>query len=208
MPVTLSTHRPSGVSLTRRLAVALTVGLAVGAATSMAQTLLGGSALAGLANAVSPWVVAPFLLGATAGGHRRAAAGFGIVTAVAEVAGYHLTAAVRDFGISPYWVAVWAVAGLAAGVVFGLAGHSWRTATGHERGLGAALLVAVWACEAVVTYGVVLGYLDDAAVFGAVAVLLFVLLGRRERQHAAVLAWLAPALVVGVAGMLTLHALL
>lgn len=134
--------------------------------------------------------------------------GFGVVTAVAEVAGYYLTAAVRDFGVSAWWVAVWAVAGLVAGVVFGLAGHSWRTATGRERGLGAALLVAVWACEAVVTYGVVLGYLDDAAVLGAVAVLLFVLLGRRGRQHVAVLVWRVPAPVVGVAGMLTLHALL
>lgn len=208
MPVTSTTQRPTGAFLTRWLAVALTVGLAVGAATSVAQTLLGGSPLAGLANAVSPWVVAPFLLGASAEGHRRVAVGLGVVTAIAEVAGYYLIAAVRGFGISPWWVAVWAVAGLAAGVVFGLAGHSWRTATGRERGLGAALLVAVWACEAVVTYGVVLGYLDNAVVFGAVAVLLLLLLGRRGRQHAAVLVWLVPALVVGVAGMLALHAML
>jgi hypothetical protein len=110
-----------------RTARAAAVGLAVGAGTSVAQTVLGGTAIAGLANAVSPWVVAPFLMGAV----------------------------------------------------------------GRGRGSAA-----------------VLGYADDAVVFGAVAVLLFALLGRRGRHHAAVLAWLAPAVLLGVAGMLALHTLL
>jgi Family of unknown function (DUF6518) len=190
-----------------RTALAAAVGLAVGAGTSVAQTVLGGTAIAGLANAVSPWVVAPFLMGAV-GRSRGSAAVLGVAACVASVAGYHLLSALRGFGVNPPVVAIWAVAGVLAGVVFGLAGHSWRTAAGRERGLGAALLVAVWVCEAVVTYGVVLGYADDAVVFGTVAVLLFALLGRRGRQHAAVLAWLAPAVLLGVAGMLALHTLL
>jgi hypothetical protein len=66
--------------------------------------------------------------------------------------------------------------------------------------------VEVWACEAVVTHGVVLGYLDDAAVFGAVAVLLFVLLGRRGAPARRRRVWLLPALAAGVACMLALHA--
>ncbi len=190
----------------RRWALALAVGLVVGAATSGAQTLLGGSAFAGLANAVSPWVVAPFLLGATGRG-RRSAAALGVLGCVAEVAGYYLTAALRGFGVGWGPVLLWVVAGLVAGVAFGLAGHSWRTAVGRERGLGAALLVAVWACEAVVTYGVALGYAGSAVVFGAVAVLLLVLLGRFRRQLTAVLRWLVPAVGLGVAGLLGLHAL-
>lgn len=190
----------------RREGLAIAVGLVVGSVTSAAQTLLGGSAFAGLANAVSPWVVAPFLLGATGRG-RRSAAALGVLTCVAEVAGYYLTAALRGFGVGLLPVLLWVVAGLVAGVVFGLAGHSWRTALGRERGLGAALLVAVWACEAVVTYGLILGYAGHAAVFGAVAVLLLVLLGRFRRQHAAALRWLVPAVGLGVAGLLGLHAL-
>jgi hypothetical protein len=176
------------------------VGLAVGAVTSGAQTLLGGSALAGLANAVSPWVVAPFLLGATGSG-RRSAAALGVLTCVAEVAGYYVTAALRGFGVGWAPVLLWVAAGLVAGIVFGLAGHSWRTTVGRERGLGAALLVAVWACEAVVTY------VGHAVVFGAVAVLLLVLLGRSRGQLTAVLRWLVPAVGLGVAGLLGLQAL-
>ncbi len=184
----------------RRWALAIAVGLAVGAVTSGAQTLLGGSALAGLANAVSPWVVAPFLLGATGSG-RRSAAALGVLTCVAEVAGYYVTAALRGFGVGWAPVLLWVAAGLVAGIVFGLAGHSWRTTVGRERGLGAALLVAVWACEAVVTY------VGHAVVFGAVAVLLLVLLGRSRGQLTAVLRWLVPAVGLGVAGLLGLQAL-
>jgi hypothetical protein len=102
--------------LAARTVLATAVGLVVGAGTSLAQTLLGDTPVAGLANAVSPWVVAPFVLGATA----------------------------------------------------------------LRRG--------------------------PAAVLGAVAVLLFASLGRRGHQHAAVLAWLVPAVLLGVAGMLALHA--
>ncbi|RFU20071.1 hypothetical protein D0Z06_18355 [Geodermatophilus marinus] len=188
------------------MALAVGVGLVIGSVTSVAQTLLGGSALAGLANAVSPWVVAPFLIGATGRG-RRSAAALGVLTCEAEVAGYNLTAALRGFGVGWPPLLLWVVAGLVAGIAFGAAGHSWRTAAGRERGLGAALLVAVWACEAVVTYGVILGYAGHAIVFGAVAVLLLVLLGRFRRQGAAVLRWLLPAVGLGVVGMLALHAL-
>ncbi len=112
-----------------------------------------------------------------------------------------------DHAGSALYVSSWAAAAVLAGIVFGVAGHSWRSAAGGERGVGAALLVAVWACEAVVTYGVVLGYVDDAVVFGVVAVLLFVLLGRRGHQYAAAGAWLVPALALGVGGLTALRAL-
>lgn len=141
-------------------------------------------------------------------GGRGSAAALGVTACLASVAGYHVASAARGFGINPTMVVIWSAAALVAGLVFGLAGHSWTTATGRERGLGAALLVAVWASEAVVTYGVVLGYVDDAVVFGCVAALLVVLLGRRRRQRAAVLAWLVPAVVGGVVGMLAVHGLL
>jgi hypothetical protein len=187
----------------RRIAAACVLGLLVGAATSGAQTVLGGTAFAGLANAVSPWVVAPFLIGA-AGRGRISASVLGLIACVGEVAGYYVTAAARGFGINPSMVGLWVVAGVVGGLVFGLAGRSWRSATGRERGLGAALLIAVWWCEAIVTYGVELGYLDDAVVFAVVGAGLGIGLGRHDRQHAAIAAWLAPALVLGVGGELAL----
>jgi Family of unknown function (DUF6518) len=191
---------------TRLTIYAVAAGLVVGAATSWAQTLLGSTALAGLANAVSPWLVAPFLIAAGAAG-RRSAGMLGLLTCVAEVLGYYAAAAVRGFGVNPPTVAVWVVAGIAGGLVFGLAGHSWRTGTGRERGLGVALLVAVWLCEALVTFAIVLGYDDNAVVFTVAAVLLWLLLGMRGRQHLPALAWLVPAAGLGIAGMLALHAL-
>lgn len=200
------TAAPQTASAPSRLALAAVAGLSVGAGTSAAQTLLGGFALAGLANAVSPWVMAPFFLGAT-GRSRGSAVVLGTAACLASVAGYYLVSALRGFGVNPTTVLIWSLAALIAGSVFGLAGHHWATARARTRGLGAALLVAVWASEAVVTYGVVLGYVDDAVVFGAIAVLLFMLLGRRDRQHAAILAWLVPAVMLGAAGTLTLHAI-
>jgi hypothetical protein len=187
--------------------VAVVVGSGVGVLTSAAQTWLGNTAVAGLANGVSPWVMAPFFLGSR-GRDRRSAALLGLLACLAEVAGYYVAAALRGFAISPLFAGVWVAAAIVAGPVFGLGGHSWRTAAGRESGLGAALLVAVWACEATVTYAVVLGYFADAAVFGAIAVGLFAVLGLRGNQHLAVLAWLLPALLLGASGMLVLHTLL
>src|SRR4051812_29452032 len=89
--------RPGASRRTRLRIYAVAVGLVVGAATSWAQTLLGSTARAGLANAVSPWLVAPFLAAARAAG-RRSEGMLGILTCVAEVLGYYATAAVRDSG--------------------------------------------------------------------------------------------------------------
>src|SRR6478752_1935118 len=91
------------------LAAAVGAGLVVGALTSFGQTVLGGTWFAGLANAVSPWLVASFLV-----------------------------ADLRGFGVGASSVAVWAVSGVVGGPVFGWAGRLWRTAAGRWRGLGPA----------------------------------------------------------------------
>lgn len=189
------------------LVVAVGAGLAVGALTSFGQTLLGGSWFQGLANAVSPWLVASFLVGALA---RRGwvAAVAGLLACAAEVAGYYLVADLRGFAVGASSVAVWVVSGVVGGPVFGWAGRMWRTAEGRWRGLGPALLAACWLAEAVVTYAVALGYGGDAAVFAVVAAVLVVLLGRVGGQTRAVLRWLPAAAVVGAAGFATVHLLL
>jgi len=186
------------------LAAAVGAGLAVGALTSFGQTLLGSTGFAGLANAVSPWLVASFLVGSLA---RRGwvAALAGLVACVGQVAGYYLVADLRGFGVGAASVAVWAVSGVVGGPVFGWAGRLWRTATGTWRGLGPALLAGCWLAEAVVTYAVVLRYGDDAAVFAVVAAVLVLLLGRAGGQTRALLRWLPAAAVVGAAGFAAVH---
>ncbi len=176
----------------------------MGALTSLGQTLLGGTAFAGLTNAVSPWLVAPFLVGALA---RRGgvAALAGLLACAAEVAGYYVTADLRGFPVGVGAITLWGVAGAVGGPVFGWAGRQWRAGTGRLRGLGAGLLVGCWLAEALVTYLAVLGYVDDAVVFAVVAAVLAVALGRPGRRLTAVLGWGAVATAVGTAGFAALH---
>jgi hypothetical protein len=186
------------------LAVAVVAGLATGALTSFGQTLLGGTAFGGLVDAVSPWLVVPFLVGALA---RRGwtAALAGVLACAGEVAGYYATAELRGFPVGAAGITLWAVAGLLGGPVFGWAGRQWRLGTGRRRGLGAGLLVGCWLSEAVVTYLAVLRSVHDAAVFAGAAVVLAVVLGRAGRQTRAVLAWSPAAALAGAAGFVALH---
>lgn len=188
------------------VALAALAGLAWGAATSFLQTVLPAP-VQGLANAVSPWLVVPFLVGARSR-TRGVAVLAGLLACVLQVVGYYVTADLRGFGVSVTSVAEWIVTGVVGGPVFGLAGHLWRTATGRLRGLGEALLVGVWATESVVGYAVRLGYVADALVFGAVAVALLLTVGRRPGPLRATLRWLAVTLPAGAAGMLLLDPLL
>ncbi len=188
------------------LAVAVAAGLLAGALTSFGQTLFGGGALAGLANAVSPWLVAPFLVGALA---RRpwAAAAAGLLTCAGEVVGYYLTADLRGFAVGSAAILLWTVAGALGGPVFGLAGRLWRTGRAEGprwAGAGAALLAGCWLAEALVTYLVVLRRPDQAAVFAVVAALLVLLLGRGG-DRGALLTRLPVAVVLGAAGFAALH---
>ncbi|MFC8192994.1 DUF6518 family protein [Cellulomonas sp. NPDC057328] len=186
-----------------RTLLAVAAGLVAGSFTSFGQTVLDAP-FQGLANAVSPWLVVPFAVGATALG-RRSAALLGLLACLAQVPGYYVTAALRGFPVGTSWLVVWAVCGVLGGVVLGLAGHSWWRGGDRERGIGAALLAAAWLAEAVVTYAVVLRYPGDAVVFAVVGALVVGVLGVHRRQHLLVLTWLAPALLLASLGFLALH---
>ena len=196
-------RRPAGTRTALVLPLALIAGIAAGALTSWGQTALGGTWFAGLANAVSPWIVTSFAVGALA---RRswAAALAGLLVCAGEVAGYYLTAQLRGFGVGTAAVAMWVVAGVVGGPLFGWAGRQWRTGEGRWRGVGAALLVGCWLAEALVTYALFLRYWGDAAVFAGVAVLLAVVLSRRGRGRA-LLRWLPAAAGAGAVGFLVLQ---
>jgi hypothetical protein len=188
------------------LAAAVGAGLLVGAATSFGQTVLGGTPFQGLVNAVSPWLVVPFLLGSLARTWWLAVPA-GLLVCVGEVAGYYVVADLRGFAAGS-WVLVWVVAGVVGGPVLGAAGWGWRTATGRWRGAGAATLVGCWLAEAVVTYGFVLRRPDEAAVFVVVAALLFVALARPGRQGKEMLRWLPAAVLAGSAAFAVVHTVL
>lgn len=176
--------------------MALALGVLVGVLTSVLQAWLDVPWLA-LVNAASPWLTTAFIAGALQR-RLRTALWSGLGATVLEVVAYYGTAELRGFGVSAAHLALWSACAVVGGPVFGTAGHLWRRAA--PAGLGAALLVAAWATEAVVVYGVRLGYSSSAVLFGVVATGLLLGLGQHQRQWVAVLTWSVPAAVVGAVG--------
>ena len=192
-----STQRRTGVG---RVLVALALGVAVGVLTSLLQKYLDQPWLA-LVNAASPWLTTAFVAGALQPRLATAVA-VGTVATILQVVAYYAAADLRGFGVSATYVTVWSLCAVVGGPVFGAAGQTWRRAA--PAGVGAALLVAAYGSEAVVVYHFRLGYSATAWLFGAVALLLAVGLGRHRDQYAALARWLMPALLAGVAGHVVL----
>lgn len=180
----------------RPVLLALALGVAVGVLTSLLQTYLDFPWLA-LVNAASPWLTTAFVAGALQS-RLSTAALVGVAATTLEVVAYYVTADLRGFGVSTTYVVVWSLCALVGGPVFGAAGHLWRRAS--PAGLGAALLAAAYASEAVVVYHVRLGYSSSAWLFGAIALLCAVGLGRHRRQYPGVGRWLLPTFAAGAAG--------
>lgn len=184
--------------------LALALGVAVGALTSLMQAHLDFPWLA-LVNAASPWLTTAFVAGALQS-RLSVAMMVGVAATLLEVVAYYVTADLRGFGVSMTYVVVWSLCAVVGGPIFGAAGHVWRAVA--PPGMGAALLVAAYASEAVVAYYFRLGYTSTAWLFGAIALLLAVGLGWHQRQYAALARWLLPSLIAGVAGQFALGLLL
>ena len=176
--------------------LALAMGVAVGVLTSLLQTHLNYPWLA-LVNAASPWLTTAFVAGALQS-RLSTAMLVGAAATTLEVVAYYVTADLRGFGVSMNYVIVWSLCAVVGGPIFGAAGHVWWRAA--PAGLGAALLVAAYASEAVVAYHLRLGYSAAAWLIGAIALLLAVGLGWHRRQYAALARWLLPTFIAGVAG--------
>jgi hypothetical protein len=127
--------------------LALLAGAAVGVVSSFGEAHLDG-VLNAFVNSVAAWLVAPFLVGYAARrlGLRGAAAA-GLLTCLAEVVAFYVTARLRGFPGSHREIGFWTVCALAGGPVFGAAGSRWRTA-----GLGGAALGAAFLAEGLWTY--------------------------------------------------------
>ena len=180
--------------------LALAVGVAVGVLTSLLQAHLDFPWLA-LVNAASPWLTTAFVAGALQS-RLSTAMLVGVAATTLQVVTYYVTADLRGFGVSMTYVMLWSLCAVVGGPIFGAAGHVWWRAA--PAGLGAALLVAAYASEAVVAYHFRLGYSSTALLFGVIASLLAVGLGRHRRQYRALALWLLPTFIAGAAGHVAL----
>ena len=180
--------------------LALAMGVGVGVLTSLLQAHLDFPWLA-MVNAASPWLTTAFVAGALQS-RLSTAILVGTAATTLEVVAYYVTADVRGFGVSMNFVMLWSLCAVVGGPIFGVAGHIWWRAA--PAGLGAALLIAAYASEAVVAYHFRLGYTATAWLFGAMALLLAVGLGRHRNQYRALARWLLPTFIAGVAGHVAL----
>lgn len=176
--------------------LALALGIAVGVLSSLLQTYFDYPWLA-LVNAASPWLTTAFVAGALQS-RLSTAVVVGVAATVLQVVAYYVTADLRGFGVSTTYVVLWSLCAVVGGPTFGAAGHAWWRAA--PAGVGAALLVAAYASEALVVYHFRLGYSATAWLFGAIALLLAVGLGGHRSQYIALARWLLPAFIAGVAG--------
>lgn len=128
-----------------RTVAAVVVGLLVGAVSSFGQTHLAG-ALRPLTNSASAWLVAPFVLGALMR-TRRGAVAAGAGCALAQLAGYCATTALRGLAIGGPLVTFWAVCAVVGGPLFGGSGHLARRGPPGRRGLGGAAMAAAFLAE-------------------------------------------------------------
>ena len=129
----------------RLLVLALILGLAVGALTSILQKYLDSPWLA-LVNSASPWLAPAFAVG-VAGRRVRDSALAGLVVCAAELLGYYATAELRGFPAGDGILLFWTVCGVVGGPLFGAAGLLWREGSGRLRGLGLALLGGAFLAE-------------------------------------------------------------
>lgn len=156
-------------------AIVAVTGLTVGALTSILQTYLGFPWLA-LVNAASPWLIAPFALGALRRSPASAAVA-GLAACLLEVAGYYLTSAVRGYSGGLGYELLWTACALAGGPVFGTAGWLWRSGPRRWRMPGAAALPAAFAFEGLANYGARLHYFSSEILFMVIAALVMIGLG-------------------------------
>lgn len=183
--------------------LALAIGVCVGVATSFLQTHLDSPWLA-LVNSVSPWLTTAFVAGALQSTMRHAVV-VGMLATLAQVAGYYVTAEIRGFSASLFYVGLWSACAILGGPIFGAAGHSWRRS--DPAGLGAALLSATYISEGLVGYQIRLGYTSSAVLFVIIGLLIAVGIGRHRSQSRSVAVWFLPALVAGAFGQLAIGAI-
>lgn len=125
-----------------RTAIALTgaviVGVALGFAIQALQGSLGGSS-AVLANSGAVWILVAFALGLAMPSPRVAAVGGAMCLVAASISYYVAVDWFEGIASGPRGTVIWSIAGIVAGLAFGLAGFLARNNTRHRRSAWALL---------------------------------------------------------------------
>jgi hypothetical protein len=178
------------------------VGLGIGVATSFLQADLD-SPWSSLANAVTTWLIAPFLVGSKNPDKSRASSA-GALVAVCEVAGYYTTSILRGYPEDLRIVLFWLVWGVLGGALLALAGRMWSTGRPRGRDLGPAVLGGSFISEGIVSYAIRLDDPSSALLFCALGVASVVVFAVRGRGVLAAAMWLVLTVPLGMAGQATL----
>src|SRR5262245_13414257 len=186
-----------------RHAAAVVVGLAVGAFGAIGHAHFDGT-LDALANSLSTWLLAPFVVG-TFAATRRGAAVAGVVTCGFELLGYYVVVYTEEFATTASLVAFWALAALVGGPLFGMAGQLWRSAPSRLRGLGSAALAGVFVAEGLYAYVHQQHRYFTGALWIVVGVGIAALAGRGRADQ---LRWLGLTVPLGLAGEVVVTAVL
>lgn len=207
MSVSTSASAPArggSAAIARRVGLIAVVGLATGALTQVGQRVLPDG-WSQAANAMSPWLLVAFLLGA-AMPDRRWAAAAGVAALVLSLVGYYLMIELRyGYGGSRGSLLLWGTGALIGGTVFGIAGQWWRRGRPWQVAASIGVLAAVFVAEGAYQIRIQ----PDAAIgLGFVIVGLVIPLvfgrswGERLRGYVAML----PALALGALGFIALIA--
>lgn len=184
--------------MTRLVLVVAVVGLATGALTQIGQSVLPAG-WSQAANAISPWLLVAFLVGA-AMPDRRSAVAAGAGALLLALVGYYGLVQIR-FGYgggTGSWI-LWGLGAVIGGPVFGAAGWSWRCGPLRHRQAALGLLAGAFVAEGGYLVAL-LGYLGEGVGFAIAGLLMPLLLGRSWPDRLGGYVALLPALALGAIG--------
>jgi hypothetical protein len=189
-------------SLRTRVLVVLVVGLGLGVVTQILQSVLP-TGWSQAANAISPWLLVAFLVGA-AMPDRGSAVVAGFATLGLALVGYYATTQLRyGIGGGTGSLLFWGIGAAVGGPVFGFAGYVWQTGEHRNRAVALGLLAAVFVAEAGY-HLLVLSEPGVAAGFAVAGLLVPVVLGRSREDRLGAYVAAVPALALGAAGFAAL----
>ena len=181
-----------------RALLVLAAGLGTGIVTQIVQSILP-TGWSQAANAISPWLLVAFLVGASMP-DRASAVVAGLATLVLALIGYYATTQLR-YGIGGGTSALifWGLGAAVGGPVFGLAGNVWRTGEHRYRALAPGLLAAAFIAEC----GYHLLVLSEPGVavgFAIAGLFVPLVLGRSREDRLGAYVAAVPALALGAIG--------
>ena len=189
----------------RQAMLVVGAGLATGVLTQVGQAWLP-SDWSQAANAISPWLLVAFLVGATMPDMLRAAVAGAVTLLLAQV-GYNAMLLIQlGYASSATATLFWGLGALAGGPVFGIAGRASRVGTERQRAAALGLLVAVFVLDGAYQAFMV-SYPIAGTGFVIVGLLLPLLLCRSREDIVRAYVAAVPALGLGVLGYVAFTAL-